>query len=69
MEEARRERQISPSRIPRYLSADNGIGLNHVELARVRPVLLKRPVRVLVVPKRHRADFFDLGTAESRACC
>jgi ATP adenylyltransferase len=23
---------------------------------------------VLVVPKRHTADFFDLGTAESRAC-
>jgi diadenosine tetraphosphate (Ap4A) HIT family hydrolase len=23
---------------------------------------------VLVVPKRHTSDFFDLGTAESRAC-
>jgi diadenosine tetraphosphate (Ap4A) HIT family hydrolase len=23
---------------------------------------------VLVVPKRHTADYFDLGTAESRAC-
>ena len=23
---------------------------------------------ILVVPKRHTADFFDLGTAESRAC-
>ena len=23
---------------------------------------------ILVVPKRHTADYFDLGTAESRAC-
>jgi ATP adenylyltransferase len=23
---------------------------------------------ILVVPKRHTSDYFDLGTAESRAC-